>query len=84
MAELKSQYMQAVQLPTTGLTEHWEILSRRDGGILGWVCWYGSWRQYCFFPCEGTVFNAGCMESLVAFLSDANAEHQERRRVKRG
>ena len=36
-------------------------------GILGKVKWYATWRQYCFFPEERTVFSKGCMEDIGDF-----------------
>ena len=78
MPELRSQYMKAMELPKgTGVTKRWEIKSNSNGGLFGWIRWYGPWRQYCFFPCEGTLYNVGCMAPLIAFLSDAQKEYKE-------
>lgn len=39
-----------------------------DMEILGWVHWYGAWRQYCFYPADGTLWSGGCLEDVTAFL----------------
>jgi len=35
--------------------------SNRNESILGFVRWYGAWRQYCFYPEPETIFNKGCL-----------------------
>ena len=60
-------------------TEVWEIVSVR-GIHLGTIKWYSRWRQYCFFPQGGTVFNSTCMNDIKLFI-----EYQmEVRKNKRG
>lgn len=85
MPTLKSKYIVAVDCCSPTIygpayngpkTHRWEIRSKSQGSILGWVRWYGPWRQYCFFPCEGTIYNNGCLESITQFLYDANLEHK--------
>ena len=39
-----------------------ESLSQR--AILGYVKWFGRWRQYCFFPIGETVWSDGCLEEI--------------------
>ncbi len=46
------------------------------GSSLGEVKWYGSWRQYCFFPESDTVWNATCLKDIQAFLDEQNAAHK--------
>ena len=78
MIELKSKYMEAIIQAATGTTWRWWITSKSSGDTLGSIRWYGPWRQYCFFPTEGTLFNSGCMESLVEFLKEANVEQRSK------
>lgn len=79
MPELKSKYMVVVECKCVGKTRRWGIRSKNHGDLLGWVRWYGPWRQYVFMPCEATVYNDGCLGSIRAFLVEANAEHRQRR-----
>lgn len=40
-----------------------EVYATR-GAYLGSLKWYGAWRQFCFFPAEGTIFNTGCLGTI--------------------
>ena len=44
------------------------ILVSRHGDTLGEIRWWGSWRQYCFFPAEETVFSRGCLKDIQDFI----------------
>jgi len=58
-------------------TQVWEILSKTHDYRLGIIKWYGSWRQYCFFPEPGTVFNTDCMEDIQDFIVDLKTEREK-------
>ncbi len=45
-------------------TLDWDILNKRHGTPIGKIAWYGPWRQYCFYPEGGTVFNVGCLDDV--------------------
>ncbi len=78
MATLRSKYMDAEQIvPFAGKTRHYAIKSKTENEVLGWVKWWAG--QYCFFPETDTLYNVGCLASLVAFLSDLNREQREGR-----
>lgn len=65
-----TEYLTFELLPRGGRkTDVWRIASRRSGDTLGLIKWYGAWRQYCFFPALGTVFNVGCMNDITAFIA---------------
>lgn len=49
-------------------TAIYECRNNRSGDVLGWVKWYGPWRQYCFFTRNGMVFNTGCLEDIQTFI----------------
>jgi hypothetical protein len=55
-------------------TDNWVLFSKSQRAPLGSVHWFGRWRQYVFEPCDGSVFNAGCLESVRAFLAEAMTE----------
>ena len=76
MPELRSKYMRS-EVVTTG--EIWLIRNIRHGSVLGCVEWYAAWRCFVFQPEDGCLFNDGCLESIRAFLADANAEHKAAR-----
>ena len=49
---------------------------------LGEVKWYGAFRQYCFFPCEDTVWSWGCNQLVNNFLKKVNDRHRNKLRRK--
>ncbi len=36
----------------------------KDETRLHEIKWYGRWRQYCFFPEEGAIWNTRCLEDV--------------------
>lgn len=50
-------------------TQVWRCFNVHSYGILGTVKWYAHWRQYCFFPEMGTVFNRECMVNINSFIT---------------
>ena len=40
------------------------VVSKRYLAILGDIRWYGSWRQYAFFPEADTIWNPQCMDDV--------------------
>ena len=73
MPEMSSKYMTVRPLAQEGArsTMKWAVVNVASGATLGEIKWYGAWRQYCFFPARDTVFSAGCMTDLAAFLEGA-------------
>ncbi len=53
-------------------TSSWECKNIRSGTMLGVVKWYGSWRQYCYFPTVQAVYSAGCLKDIADFLEQLN------------
>lgn len=49
-------------------TNHYHITSKKRDILLGSIKWYFPWRQYCFFPEGGTVWNDGCLQDIYKFL----------------
>lgn len=61
----------------TGIKTQIWVCFGRYGSVLGYVTWYGAWREYCFFTTnESGVFNGGCLHDVQDFLSTVNAEHK--------
>jgi len=46
------------------------VYSKSHGMRLGQIMWWGRWRQYCFFPDGHTIFNVGCMETIMARIDE--------------
>ena len=58
-------------------TETHAVESRGHGNVLGFVKWYGPWRQYCFYSEEGCVFNDGCLQDIAAYSSELMQERRK-------
>lgn len=52
------------------------VRTRSADVVLGEIKWYGPWRQYCFFPSRETIFNKGCMETIIAQVDELMAERK--------
>lgn len=46
------------------------IRSISSGTILGEIKWHGAWRQYAFFPHPNTIWNPGCMKSVMEKIAE--------------
>jgi hypothetical protein len=47
-----------------------DIRSARHGDYLGVIRWYGSWRQYAFYPGHETIWNPGCLATIQDYIAD--------------
>lgn len=77
------QYMVAEltpRQPDSGKTKRWILRNRNSGLTMGFVEWYGRWREYVFCPtiAEATVHSAGCLRDIAAFLEQQNKEQRSR------
>lgn len=45
---------------------------------LGEIKWYGAFRQYVFYPDEGTMWSSGCLEIVNGFLKAVNKRHRQK------
>ncbi|KKL86924.1 hypothetical protein LCGC14_1939890 [marine sediment metagenome] len=71
--EHATEYLEFWRVKEYPKTSKWEVVSK-SGSNLGYIKWFARWRQYCFFPYEGTVFNRECMRDINVFIeSQMNA-----------
>lgn len=49
-------------------TELFAVVSKSGQHLLGEVKWFPRWRRYGFFPEEGSVFDATCLQDITAFI----------------
>jgi hypothetical protein len=60
----------------SGKTKTWEVIG--NNYVLGWVRWYGQWRKYVFHAGAGSLYDAGCLNEISAFLiQETNAHKQQ-------
>ena len=66
-----SEYLTFVDMPLIRRkTRVVEVHSKTSNDVLGIIKWWPAWRQYCFFPEEGTVWSIGCMHQVHNFILD--------------
>ncbi len=58
-------------------TKVWGCYNNKSDFLLGEIKWHGAWRQYCFFPSAGTVFNNGCLVNIINFINQLKLGGEE-------
>lgn len=60
-----SNYLSFTYEPSaSGKTLVTSVYSARSGDKLGEIKWFGRWRQYAFYPAEGTIWNPDCLADI--------------------
>jgi len=57
-------------------TNVYSVKNRKSESLLGFIKWYGAWRQYCFFPVNSTVYSSGCMKDINDFIEKITEERK--------
>lgn len=65
-----SKYLAFILLEQKSKTKVIEVISKLHGFRLGVIKWFGRWRQYAFFPENGTVFNVECLNLIQSYIKD--------------
>lgn len=65
------------------ITDRYEVLTKTVNAI-GQVRWFGSWRKYCFFPYEETVYEEVCLREIAEFCEKVTKEHKAKKKEVRG
>jgi hypothetical protein len=47
--------------------DEWLVLTKKDE-LLGQIYYHKPWKEYIFEPLSDTIFSAGCMGELIAFM----------------
>ena len=58
-------------------TQTYAVRNIKSQFILGWVKWYGPWRQYCFFTDGNTIFSEGCLKDIELFIKELMDERKK-------
>lgn len=58
-------------------TKEFHVLSKFSRETLAVIKWHSSWRKYCFFPAENTIFDTSCLAEIVKFICDLMVERQK-------
>jgi len=78
MEDRVTKYMTFVKVGQTPKTSKWHIINNESGFVLGFIHWYGAWRQYVVETNE-CLFNVGCLDTISQFLAELNDEQKARR-----
>jgi hypothetical protein len=56
-------------------TKSWEVVSKQQQKVIGWISWFSGWRKYCFFPDAATVFEQVCLRDIADFCERETKAH---------
>lgn len=65
----ETKYLQFKVIEEKPKTTVYEVVSKSQRLRLGIIKWFSSWRQYCFFPWSGSVWNNECLLDITNFLN---------------
>jgi hypothetical protein len=65
---MNSKWLIFEQTPCAGITQLWNVRSKKHGDYLGSIKWFGRWRQYAFFPLPETAWNPECLKDICEFI----------------
>ena len=65
-----SKYLKFVLIERKPKTNVISVESKLHGNGLGVIKWYGAWRQYAFFPENGTLFNTECLNDIISYIKE--------------
>lgn len=85
MAEKRLRFIKAVQLGDIvdrkpPKTKVWVVRNTQARVTLGFIRWFGRWRQYSFFPEPELVFERGCLRTIADFCERNTRSHYAKRR----
>ena len=60
-------------------TSVFNIIAKEGDLHLGKVKWFASWRKYCFFPAENTIFETQCLSDIISFITDLMNERKSQK-----
>ena len=64
------KYIHFVKTEDKPKTAVYSCRNNKSGEELGIVKWYGSWRQYCYFPTCPAVYNKGWLQDIQNFINE--------------
>jgi hypothetical protein len=58
----------------TDKTQVWDVINKSSEEPLARIYWYYQWRQYVISPEPNTVYNDGCLDTIIKFMKRLNIE----------
>lgn len=77
----ETKYLAFVIFPTEKKTKTIAIINRHHDEVIGEIRWFSRWRQYCFFPYDGTIWNTDCMSSVEDVIKELMEERKSTKKV---
>lgn len=75
---IESEYLSFTRLEVHGRkTPILCVYSKSSGDKLGEIAWFGRWRQFCFRPALGALFNKGCLNDINSAIDALMAERRK-------
>jgi hypothetical protein len=71
------EFIELEELHTKKKTKTYKVVNKDNGSFLGFVRWFGSFRQYSFFPSEGCVFEKTCLRDIADFMQKLMDERKK-------
>lgn len=68
--EKKTKYITFKEMDILHKKMSYRVINNRAQETIGTIEYYPSWRQYCFFPFSGSVWNDGCLEEIIEFIGE--------------
>jgi hypothetical protein len=62
------------------VTRKFQVVSRYDQSLLGYVRWFPHWRQYVFYPLN-CILNKDCLREAASYCEEVTASHKAKRQA---
>ena len=72
-----SKWIKFIEVDEKPKTKVWSVQTIESELEIGIIKWRPSWRKYCFFPDNETVFEEDCLRDIADFIIEKTKEHKE-------
>jgi hypothetical protein len=62
-------------------TKVFGVFAKTDDSLIGYVKWYGPWRQYAFYPGTNTVYERQCLMDITKFIHHLMQERKLKKKL---
>ena len=70
----ETKYLGFIDIEAKQKTKIISIVNIHHDEAIGEIRWFSRWRQYCFFPYDGTIWNTTCMEDVQTVINELKEE----------
>jgi hypothetical protein len=72
MLELNNKYMHADVSEIVYGKPVYAITNKSSGILIAQIGWYPEWKRFVMFPLENSVWDIGCLKSIIDFMEALN------------